>query len=75
MASQLLKTLLLPELLKGMSVTWRMFISPQYTLNYPEEKTPQSVRFRGLHAQRRYANGDRWEREIAKNMALDAKYR
>ncbi len=30
MASQLLKTLLLPELLKGMSVTWRMFLSPKY---------------------------------------------
>ena len=61
--SQLLKTLLLPELLKGMTVTWRMFVSPKYTLNYPEEKTPQSPRFRGLHAQRRYANGE--ERCIA----------
>ena len=63
MASQLLKTLLLPELLKGMTVTWRMFLSPKYTLNYPEEKTPQSPRFRGLHAQRRYPNGE--ERCIA----------
>src|SRR5271167_877741 len=63
MASQLLKTLLLPELLKGMTVTWRMFLSAKYTLNYPEEKTPQSPRFRGLHAQRRYPNGE--ERCIA----------
>ena len=63
MASQLLKTLLLPELLKGMAVTWRMFLSPKYTLNYPEEKAPQSPRFRGLHAQRRYPNGE--ERCIA----------
>src|SRR5580658_2749794 len=63
MASQLLKTLLLPELLKGMTVTWRMFLSAKYTLNYPEEKTPRSPRFRGLHAQRRYPNGE--ERCIA----------
>ena len=60
---QLIKTLLLPELLKGMTVTWRMFVSSKYTLNYPEEKTPQSPRFRGLHAQRRYPNGE--ERCIA----------
>ncbi|MCK5722038.1 MAG: NADH-quinone oxidoreductase subunit NuoI, partial [Gammaproteobacteria bacterium] len=33
------------------------------TVQYPEEKTPQSFRFRGLHAQRRYANGE--ERCIA----------
>ena len=58
-----LKTFLLPELLKGMSVTARTFFQRKYTLNYPEEKTPQSPRFRGLHAQRRYANGE--ERCIA----------
>ena len=58
-----LKTFLLPELLKGLSVTARTFVSPKYTLNYPEEKTPQSPRFRGLHAQRRYPNGE--ERCIA----------
>ena len=28
------------------------------TVQYPEEKTPQSPRFRGLHALRRYANGE-----------------
>ncbi|MGH8326942.1 MAG: NADH-quinone oxidoreductase subunit NuoI, partial [Steroidobacteraceae bacterium] len=42
------KTLLMPELLKGMAVTLRTLFSPKYTLNYPEEKTPQSPRFRGL---------------------------
>src|ERR1700710_515630 len=57
------KTFLLPELLKGMTVTARTFFQTKYTLNYPEEKTPQSPRFRGLHAQRRYANGE--ERCIA----------
>ena len=32
-------------------------------MQYPEEKTPQSHRFRGLHALRRYLNGE--ERCIA----------
>ena len=63
MALNPLKTFLLPELLKGLMVTARTFISNKYTLNYPEEKTPQSPRFRGLHALRRYANGQ--ERCIA----------
>jgi NADH-quinone oxidoreductase subunit I len=63
MAASLFKTLLLTELVKGMMVTGRNLFSTKYTLNYPEEKTPQSPRFRGLHAQRRYANGQ--ERCIA----------
>src|SRR5713101_2294686 len=63
MAVNPIKTLLLTELLKGMAVTARNFFSTKYTLNYPEEKTPQSPRFRGIHAQRRYANGE--ERCIA----------
>src|SRR5438046_10283481 len=58
-----LKTFLLPELLKGLMVTARTLVSRKYTLNYPEEKTPQSPRFRGLHALRRYPNGQ--ERCIA----------
>jgi NADH-quinone oxidoreductase subunit I len=36
---------------------------PKYTVNYPYEKFPQSPRFRGLHALRRYPNGE--ERCIA----------
>src|SRR6266480_6459308 len=63
MAVNLLKTFLLPELLKGLMVTARTLVSRKYTLNYPEEKTPQSPRFRGLHALRRYPNGE--ERCIA----------
>ena len=51
------------ELLKGLSVTLRYFFSRKITIQYPEEKTPMSPRFRGLHAQRRYANGE--ERCIA----------
>src|ERR1700753_4250379 len=61
--AKLFKTLLLTELVKGMTITGRNFFSTKYTLNYPEEKTPQSPRFRGLHAQRRYPNGQ--ERCIA----------
>ena len=57
------KSLFLMELLKGMSLTGRYYFRKKFTLYYPEEKTPQSARFRGLHAQRRYDNGE--ERCIA----------
>jgi NADH-quinone oxidoreductase subunit I len=57
------RTFFLTELLAGMSVTLRQFFAPKVTLNYPEEKAPQSPRFRGLHALRRYPNGQ--ERCIA----------
>lgn len=56
-------SLLLKELLKGMSVTGKYFFARKITVQYPEEKTPQSFRFRGLHALRRYPNGE--ERCIA----------
>ena len=58
-----IKTLALWELLKGLSVTGRALFRRKITINYPEEKTPQSPRFRGLHALRRYPNGE--ERCIA----------
>ncbi|MGB5717169.1 MAG: NADH-quinone oxidoreductase subunit NuoI [Gammaproteobacteria bacterium] len=58
-----LKSLTLLELLKGMGVTGRHLFSRKITVQYPEEKTPQSNRFRGLHALRRYPNGE--ERCIA----------
>ncbi len=57
------KTFALWELLKGMRLTGKYFISKGITIQYPEEKTPQSARFRGLHALRRYPNGE--ERCIA----------
>lgn len=60
---QLYKTLSLKELRKGMWVTGRRLFSRKITLMYPQEKTPKSPRFRGLHALRRYANGE--ERCIA----------
>jgi len=59
----LLKTFFLAELLVGMSVTLRQMFARKITIRYPEEKAPQSPRFRGLHALRRYPNGQ--ERCIA----------
>ncbi len=56
-------SLFLKELLKGLSVTGRHLFARKITVQYPEEKTPQSLRFRGLHALRRYPNGE--ERCIA----------
>ena len=58
-----LKSFLFLELLKGLNVTGRYFFRRKITVQYPEEKTPISPRFRGLHALRRYANGE--ERCIA----------
>ncbi len=59
----IIKSLLLLELLKGMRLTGRYLFSRKITIQYPEEKTPISPRFRGLHALRRYPNGE--ERCIA----------
>ncbi len=58
-----IKSLFLLELIKGLRVTGRYFFKKKITVQYPEEKTPQSQRFRGLHALRRYPNGE--ERCIA----------
>jgi NADH-quinone oxidoreductase subunit I len=58
-----LKSLLLIELLQGLWLTLGYLFKPKYTLHYPQEKFPQSPRFRGLHALRRYPNGE--ERCIA----------
>ncbi|HEY5682446.1 MAG TPA: NADH-quinone oxidoreductase subunit NuoI, partial [Sulfuricaulis sp.] len=58
-----LDTFLLYELLKGLMVTGRHLFMRKFTVQYPEEKTPISPRFRGLHALRRYPNGE--ERCIA----------
>ncbi|OAD23203.1 NADH dehydrogenase subunit I, partial [Candidatus Thiomargarita nelsonii] len=55
--------LFLWELFQGLSVTGRYLFAKKITVQYPEEKTPQSPRFRGRHALRRYPNGE--ERCIA----------
>ena len=59
----LFKTFSLSELFKGLGVTGRHMLKKKVTVQYPEEKTPQSYRFRGLHALRRYPDGE--ERCIA----------
>jgi len=58
-----LSTFTLWELLKGLKVTARYLVKRKVTVQFPEEKTPISPRFRGLHALRRYPNGE--ERCIA----------
>lgn len=62
-AKDYIGSLFLTELIKGMALTGRHLFSRKITVQFPEEKTPQSVRFRGLHALRRYPNGE--ERCIA----------
>ncbi|WP_158899600.1 NADH-quinone oxidoreductase subunit NuoI [Burkholderia sp. L27(2015)] len=57
------RTFLLTELLRGLALTGRYVFQRKITVQFPEEKTPQSPRFRGLHALRRYPNGE--ERCIA----------
>lgn len=57
------KSLLLIELAQGLGLTLKYLFKPKYTLMYPMEKMPQSPRFRGVHALRRYPNGE--ERCIA----------
>ncbi len=58
-----IRSLFLFELFKGLSLTGRYMLTRPFTLEYPEEKAPVSPRFRGLHALRRYPNGE--ERCIA----------
>ena len=48
----------LTELVRGLGVTGRYIFKKKFTIQYPEEKTPKSPRFRGLHALRRYPNGE-----------------
>lgn len=59
----ILGSLMLTELIKGLALTGKYALSRKITVQYPEEKTPMSNRFRGLHALRRYPNGE--ERCIA----------
>jgi NADH-quinone oxidoreductase subunit I len=61
--SNYFKSLLLLELFAGLGLTFKYLWKPKYTMRYPEEHIPKSNRFRGLHALRRYPNGE--ERCIA----------
>ncbi|MCK5524471.1 MAG: NADH-quinone oxidoreductase subunit NuoI [Thiomargarita sp.] len=58
-----IKRLFLLELRDGLKVTGRYLFDKKITVQYPDERTPQSHRFRGRHALRRYPNGE--ERCIA----------
>ncbi len=60
---QYFKSFMLWELLLGLRLTGRYLFKKKFTVQFPEERTPQSPRFRGLHALRRYPNGE--ERCIA----------
>lgn len=62
-AKEFATSLLLGELVQGLKLTGRHLFERKITVQFPEEKTPQSPRFRGLHALRRYENGE--ERCIA----------
>ena len=53
----------LGELRTGLKVTSKELVNKKITVQFPEERTPISPRFRGLHALRRYPNGE--ERCIA----------
>ena len=57
------RSFLLLELFRGLALTGRHLFARKITVQFPEEKTPLSPRFRGLHALRRYPNGE--ERCIA----------
>lgn len=57
------RSFFLIELLAGLKVTGKYFFKTKTTIQFPEEHTPISPRFRGLLALRRYPNGE--ERCIA----------
>ena len=57
------RSLLLVELVRGLTLTGRYLFQRKFTVQFPEEQAPLSPRFRGLHALRRYPNGE--ERCIA----------
>lgn len=60
---EFIKSFFLTELLQGLKLTGKYLFKRKTTIQYPEEETPRSPRFRGLHALRRYPNGE--ERCIA----------
>lgn len=57
------QSITLAELRTGMKITAKELVNKKITVQFPEERTPISPRFRGLHALRRYPNGE--ERCIA----------
>lgn len=58
-----IRSYLLVDLFRGLFLTGKYFFKKKITVQFPEEKTPTSHRFRGMLALRRYPNGE--ERCIA----------
>lgn len=52
-----LKTFSLAEMVQGMFLTLRVMFRAKPTVRYPEERTPYSPRFRGMHALTRQDSG------------------
>ena len=61
--AQAAKGAMMLDLFGAIGLSLKYMARPKATVNYPFERNPQSPRFRGEHALRRYANGD--ERCIA----------
>jgi NADH-quinone oxidoreductase subunit I len=61
--AQSARSLFLTEFFAAFALSVRYMFKPKLTINYPNEKSPLSPRFRGEHALRRYPNGE--ERCIA----------
>ena len=60
---QALKGAALMDFIGAFGLGMKYMIAPKKTVQYPHERNPQSPRFRGEHALRRYPNGE--ERCIA----------
>ena len=60
---QATKGAMMMDVIGAVSLSLKYMMRPKATVNYPFERNPQSPRFRGEHALRRYPNGE--ERCIA----------
>ena len=60
---QAAKGAMLTDMFSAVGLSMKYMMKPKATVNYPFERNPQSPRFRGEHALRRYPNGE--ERCIA----------
>jgi NADH-quinone oxidoreductase subunit I len=60
---KIIKTFGMVEIFQGLALTGKYFFKKKVTVQYPEEATPVSPRFRGMLGLRRYENGE--ERCIA----------
>jgi len=61
--AQAAKGAMLTDAFSAIGLTMKYMLRPKATVNYPFERNPQSPRFRGEHALRRYPSGE--ERCIA----------